>query len=206
MNVWIWGPPMWDILHSSAFALDRSNINIDSLVEPLRVILPCRYCRDSFVDFYKDLGRPETGLGLEWTFKVHNLVNNKLANQRLQAYAQKHGTKIKADINASISFDVVQKRLLVNSDELFTWKSISVVLLALAMSGADHTSLNKFIKALRVAIDKSRQPNANVLIDVLDEYLDSEDKRAFVDNIKYGKHKKYSELIRAGSCVSGTCK
>jgi hypothetical protein len=202
---------MWDILHSSAFALDRSKINIDSLVEPLRVILPCRYCRDSFVDFYDILGRPQTGLGLEWTFKVHNMVNEKLANQRLQAFTEKHGSSKAlhnnvSELNVRPTFEVVQKRLLVNSDELITWKSLSVVMLALAMAGSDVNSLSKFISTLQVALKESRQQNAGALIDVLDDYLDSDNKRLFVDDLKYGKNKKFSELIRAGSCVSGTCK
>jgi hypothetical protein len=202
---------MWDTLHSAAFALDKKNINIDHLVEPLRRILPCRYCRDSFGEFYKALGKPQNGLGLEWTYRVHNLVNEKLAKQRLQAFAEKHGTIKNAfghvsELNVSPTFEVIQKRLLVNSDELFTWKALSVVLLALAMSNADENSLSTFVSALQKAIIESRQPNASMLVEMLDDYLDTSDKRLFIDTLKYGKNKKNSDLIRAGSCVAGTCK
>jgi hypothetical protein len=202
---------MWELLHSSAFIFDANKTNIDSLVEPLRSILPCRYCRDSFVLFYEDLGRPHTGSGLKWTFDVHNLVNKKLAKQRQEAFAKKYSSQSKhleqnyMDLASTPSLEIVQKRLLVNSDELLSWKSISIVLLALAMANVDQHKLKDFVMALQKAIFLSKQGNSNDLRLVLDEFLLSSDKRKFIDDLKYGQKKHYSELIRAGACMNGTC-
>jgi len=205
MNVWIWGPPMWDILHAAGRVYDMNSTNIDALVRPLKKILPCRYCRDSFVVFYDLLNRPITGQGLKWTYDVHTLVNEKLAKQRLEKSGVS-GVPLK-DLFAEPSFEVVQKRLLVNSDELFTWKAISVVLLALTMSGADEKDLLGFVGALAIAVTFSKQQNASMINDFLDLFVrtPAAQRRQLLDSTKYTNHQPHSDLIRAGSCIAGSC-
>lgn len=204
MNVWIWGPPMWDILHAAGRVYDMNNTNIDPLIRPLRVILPCKYCRDSFVLFYEALKKPVTGRGLQWTYDVHTLVNEKLARQRLE----KSGLKVPLkDLFSQPSFEVLQKRLLVNTDELFTWKAISVVLLALTMSNADESEFTAFLMALKKAVLFSKQQNAHMINDFLDLFMRTPlgQRRALLDSTKYSNNKAQSDLIRAGSCIAGSC-
>ena len=193
---------MWELLHSAGQVYDANSMNIDPLVRPLKIILPCRYCRDSFVLFYDELRKPVTGRGLLWTYKVHTLVNEKLARQRLEKSGVT-GVPLK-DLFSEPTFEVLQKRLLVNSDELFTWKSISVVLLALTMSNADEKELVTFVSALRRAIEVSKQQNTQMIVDFLDVFLKSSDRRHLLDTTKYSNG-THSDLIRAGSCIAGSC-
>jgi len=193
---------MWELLHSAGQVYDANSMNIDPLVRPLKIILPCRYCRDSFVLFYDELRKPVTGRGLLWTYKVHTLVNEKLARQRLEKSGVT-GVPLK-DLFSEPTFEVLQKRLLVNSDELFTWKSISVVLLALTMSNADEKELVTFVSALRRAIEVSKQQNTQMIVDFLDVFLKSTDRRHLLDTTKYSNG-THSDLIRAGSCIAGSC-
>jgi hypothetical protein len=193
---------MWELLHSAGQVYDANSMNIDALVRPLKIILPCRYCRDSFVLFYDELRKPVTGRGLLWTYKVHTLVNEKLARQRLEKSGVT-GVPLK-DLFSEPTFEVLQKRLLVNSDELFTWKSISVVLLALTMSNADEKELVTFVTALRRAIEVSKQQNTQMIVDFLDVFLKSSDRRHLLDTTKYSNG-THSDLIRAGSCIAGSC-
>ena len=205
MNVWIWGPPMWDILHAAGSVYDKNSTSIDALVRPLKVILPCRYCRDSFVGFYNLLGKPAIGRGLKWTYDVHTLVNEKLAKQRLDKSGVS-GVPLK-DLFSEPSFEVVQKRLLVNSDELFTWKAISVVLLALTMANADENELMTFTSALKKAVHFSNQQNATMINDFLDLFMRTpvDQRRQLLDSTKYSNTKAHSDLIRAGTCIAGSC-
>ena len=86
MNVWLWGPSLWSVVHgcSQAYDLDdRLGKPIHSLLQTLRVILPCVYCRNSYNGFLDDLGLPKQKTSLEWSQKLHNMVNTKLELQRI---------------------------------------------------------------------------------------------------------------------------
>ena len=193
---------MWELLHSAGQVYDANSMNIDALVRPLKVILPCRYCRDSFVLFYDELRKPVTGRGLLWTYNVHTLVNEKLARQRLEKSGVS-GVPLK-DLFSEPTFEVVRKRLLVNSDELFTWKSISVVLLALTMSNAEETEFVSFVNALMKAVELSKQQNTQMIVEFLDVFLKSNNRRHLLETTKYS-NASHSDLIRAGSCIAGSC-
>lgn len=92
MNTAVWGPPMWRILHELAWLYDRvhapsSGKRIQSILEALRTTLPCKYCRDSFTEFYKILGGSvtdhlRTRTMTAWMHELHNLVNAKLLSQQ----------------------------------------------------------------------------------------------------------------------------
>lgn len=96
LSVWLWGPIMWTILHTIASISDRSESepNIDLLINfytSVQVILPCRYCRDSYgpmlqlsilqtsKSFSEIINSRQLSLLI---YSVHNKVNDKLAKQR----------------------------------------------------------------------------------------------------------------------------
>lgn len=153
MNVWVWGPSMWDILHASAFLADSRGVNVDGLVRPLTQLLPCVYCRNSFAGFYASLGHPRAGHGGTWTFEAHRLVNAKLANQRVDKFIEKHGLSgsaaaaLKAyspELYSEPTMEILQKRFMVHRDEPLPWRSLSTALLAIVMGLQLQTSPEAF--------------------------------------------------------------
>ena len=88
----MWGPTMWDILHSVAYVSDTQHIfTPDEMTEfytLLQPLLPCRYCRDSYGGFLQQsiqekkcvrVGElcEKMRLGL-LIYDVHERVNRKL--------------------------------------------------------------------------------------------------------------------------------
>jgi hypothetical protein len=215
MNVWIWGPSMWEILHASSFVADKYRYNMDTLINLLPSILPCIYCRESCAKFKAALGRASTGHAAQYCYVLHNTVNAKLQNQKVDAFlsstkwseTQKDMFRSSSSVLFSQpSFEVVEKRFLVNSDESFLWKDLSIVLLALCMSEAPIKERNEFIRELIKIIRLSKQANASMLIETLEILvpLGNDKARQLLDKIKYNEHSN-SELIRAGACIKGTC-
>lgn len=213
---------MWDILHASAFLCDGAQATVQNIVEPLTILLPCKYCRESFHTFYHDkLKRPSVGRAASWVFELHTLVDRKLSRQRVEAFIQKHslGTDLatalinhERELFAEPSFEVVQKRFIVNRDEPLTWRSLSTVLLALVMgmqkagSGATppvesfdqnpttKAALMQFLRGLRQVVGFSKQPNVGTLTKVLDDVIGLVSShstyvivREYLENIKYGR-------------------
>lgn len=89
----VWGPAGWLFLHSVAFGYPYSinSSNPDHATKKndylnffyyLGKVLPCKYCRDSYMEFFKDLNL-ENNLDsrdqlCRWLYDMHNKVNNKL--------------------------------------------------------------------------------------------------------------------------------
>jgi hypothetical protein len=214
MNVWIWGPPMWDLLHASAFLADANGIDLDPLVQPLTQILPCSYCRDSFNLFYGALGAPKVSLGATWVYEAHKLVTQKLMEQRLKAFLGKYAKDwpsaavetLKANGHSLVSeptLEVVQKRFMVNRDEPFQWRTITTVLVAFVMGlevltgpmESQYEALVAFLKALCAIVKVSHQCTSDDIIVALQSFADKvsrgpakmppADLRVHVEDLKY---------------------
>ena len=89
----VWGPPGWMFLHSVTFGypvkIDDYNEShvirrekMKDFFETLGFVFPCKYCRESYHKFIKELpidnfldGRKSL---TKWLYKIHNKVNNKL--------------------------------------------------------------------------------------------------------------------------------
>jgi hypothetical protein len=96
MNVKYWGPAGWKYLHTVTFnypeeidETDPDHVDLprrmQDLFENLQFTLPCKYCRASFQQFFKELpiepflgGRKALTL---WLYLMHNKVNRKLRRQ-----------------------------------------------------------------------------------------------------------------------------
>ena len=90
MDTSVWGPPMWRLLHNIAWQLQAGSYeDFIDLVQALASILPCKYCRQSYVAFIKcfplsrELLESQDDMGLRWVWFVHDLVNRKLQNPSL---------------------------------------------------------------------------------------------------------------------------
>lgn len=83
----IWGPKLWDVLHSIGARGGRSVEKLQGdelrelkwLLEHLETIVPCAECRDHIVNYRKQNGiigiASEIGV---WVWKFHNAVNERL--------------------------------------------------------------------------------------------------------------------------------
>lgn len=92
LSVWMWGPTMWDILHSVAYVSDTQHkftpAEMTEFYTLLGALLPCRYCRDSYGGFLEQSLEEKKcqvpgdacdtmRLGL-LIYDVHERVNRKL--------------------------------------------------------------------------------------------------------------------------------
>lgn len=222
---------MWDLLQSAGFLADAFHTSLDPMVQSLKVILPCRYCRDSFQTFYDQLGPPKVGSAAKWIFEVHNLVNNKLESQRIEAFLKDRNwpDTAKQDLRLNgralctrPTFEVVQKRFMVNRDEPFPRRGVSTVLLTLVMGleASNDQSLYRrelliFIQKLAEFIVLSKETVGPAMVLDLQKLLqavrDKHDLRKTMERLKYStvldnqKAEQAASLIRAGACISGTC-
>jgi hypothetical protein len=214
MNVWIWGPPLWEILHAASFLCDRKKYSAKKFFNSLISILPCIYCRQSYETFLKDDPPPSNHFA-EWCFNLHSKVNEKLIGQRLEKLKiEMPFTVVQIDamrktLFAEPEFAVIQKRFLIESDELFLWRSISIVLLAFFISEGPQEGRDIFIKELMNIIQLSDQANSSIINETLQKLvgLSPSAGRKILDSIKYGSTSDSpSQLIRAGACINKTCK
>ncbi len=84
MNSSIWGPKMWDIMFTTAHTLPVSDCI--SMLNELRVVLPCSHCRRSYTAYLQRfdpeacINDAESGAKFIWT--LHDFVNVKLDKRK----------------------------------------------------------------------------------------------------------------------------
>ena len=101
-NVNVWGPRLWNILHGLSglctLKLNERSHTVSSshytslakIFDLLRILLPCPLCLESYKGFYESTAKSEQNLvelfqedkAFEYCYMVHNLVNQKLYQQR----------------------------------------------------------------------------------------------------------------------------
>jgi hypothetical protein len=93
MDTRFWGPSGWKLLHHIAFSYEYTTENAilyAAFIETIPYILPCKFCRYSLTDYYRQypfaLGNSFMDPLLDlprWMYKIHNCVNDKLRRQGL---------------------------------------------------------------------------------------------------------------------------
>ena len=89
MDTRFWGPSGWRLLHLITFTYNplTQKKPVKELLTVLPYVLPCKFCRASLTDHYKvepfekELESKEKLQ--KWLYRVHNLVNEKLKDQKL---------------------------------------------------------------------------------------------------------------------------
>lgn len=183
MNVNIWGPNLWEVLHGLSWLSQssQSNKHLFDILDNLNILLPCIYCRQSYrVFFQKDEARQYLELkneGPEYVYLLHSRVNDKLELQKFTEIM----TPFQSIINNSTlvdeiqkkfillhcrtpSFEVVKKRWVLSEGQPFTennvWKILFVFMLAIDLKDTDVSSSMRriatynFIMALFSIISK----------------------------------------------------
>ncbi len=92
MDTRFWGPSGWKLLHLIAFSYDSSPEKVilySDFLETIPYILPCKFCRASLTDYYREHPfqlnghiHPQLNMG-KWMYTIHNCVNDKLRKQGL---------------------------------------------------------------------------------------------------------------------------
>lgn len=109
MDTRFWGPSAWRLLHLQAFALSEGILKKTNVykkfLQELPFILPCKYCRESLIQYYKEIplleawnnqksdsdndsrshskSTSDSEAISKWLYKIHNKVNEKLREQNL---------------------------------------------------------------------------------------------------------------------------
>ena len=92
MDTRFWGPSGWKLFHLITFEADHRttsehSVEFANFFETIPYILPCKFCRASLTDYYRQHpyqinGKMNLKLDLKkWMFTIHNCVNGKLRKQ-----------------------------------------------------------------------------------------------------------------------------
>lgn len=109
MSTACFGPELWLVLHAMAFYIESPRL-IARLVQLLGVLLPCRFCRESWPAFVAqlehDTGKSvaehvEAGSFPRFLYDAHNLVNDKLTRQRVHDVADKVAPALATELGLS---------------------------------------------------------------------------------------------------------
>lgn len=119
MNTYIWGPPLWRLVHSVAYCAKPQHADELALFFlSFKKVLPCIYCRRSFEEFERILAKdkPLTRIIQEdklfrWSYELHDLVNEKLDRQEYEKQTQTTVAPTKKCLRAKqLSFECLVKR------------------------------------------------------------------------------------------------
>ena len=91
MDTRFWGPSGWKLLHLISFDYTYSAdhaITYANFFETIPYILPCKFCRTSLTDYYREHPYQIEKMGMnptldvkKWMYTIHNCVNGKLRSQ-----------------------------------------------------------------------------------------------------------------------------
>ena len=135
MNVNLWGPPSWQLLHGLASLTNTNNYKFwRQILESLEQLLPCPICLDSYKKFLrKDLEIPFLFIStiecMKFTYDLHNKVNEKLD-------AQKHREP------SNPTFEVILKRAALSEHMPFDYQTVWKVLLSFSFPLRNYEDSN----------------------------------------------------------------
>lgn len=106
MDTRFWGPSGWKLFHLITFDYTYSSENAivyANFFETIPYILPCKFCRSSLTDYYREHeyrlqnGFMDPMIDLKkWMYTIHNCVNDKLRKQGLIMSPNPPFSKVKA--------------------------------------------------------------------------------------------------------------
>lgn len=117
MDTRFWGPSGWKLLHLITFDYERRK-DIRSEGEPaayraffetLPYVLPCKFCRASLTDYYRQHPLRTSQDMRKWMYDIHNCVNDKLRKQGLNPSPNPPYHKVKAFYEEWITCDWQQQ-------------------------------------------------------------------------------------------------
>lgn len=175
LSVWMWGPHLWDFLHTLAKQIDQypdqfEASSVVSFLVNLQPLLPCRYCRDSYGPFLQEV-QDARNEPLEacirnrhmvaFMYDLHNKINAKLAGQKWDAtrkiLLEKHRGETFRDI---INDSELRKMVLVEIDKK---PSLNVVLKRGLFLTHQPFNLEGVLLLIKVLFQRTVQHRPNLL-------------------------------------------
>jgi hypothetical protein len=159
----IWGPPLWNLIFDLCWSLEiqkctmKQKRDVKLFFQCLTQVLPCKYCRESYIVYYRKLGDVPCGQGaLQWAYRLKNMVNQKLKipkpmmpsyekiEKRMQVYSSKSSTKDIFDFLFLVSINYVsfEKH---KSAALYIFMSTLPNVIA-SISTTEHQNLSNILK------------------------------------------------------------
>jgi hypothetical protein len=84
MDTRFWGPSAWKLFHLVTQQGSDLPEEASAFFTTIPFILPCKFCRASITDYYRDHPFPKDKKDLpKWMYAIHNRVNDKLRSQGL---------------------------------------------------------------------------------------------------------------------------
>ena len=126
MDTRFWGPSGWRLLHLATFTYNpkMQRRHMHNFLESLPFILPCKYCRASLTDYYRDhpfAPALKSRMKLiRWMYIIHNKVNAKLRSQGLLTVADPSLEQVKDYYTTWITTTTPEQRMQSIWDFLFS--------------------------------------------------------------------------------------
>lgn len=86
MDTRFWGPSGWKLLHLICADADRTaspTAYLAPFFQTIPYILPCKFCRASLTDYYREHPFSDASCLSKWMYTIHNCVHAKLKKQGL---------------------------------------------------------------------------------------------------------------------------
>jgi hypothetical protein len=165
MNVNLWGPAVWQVLHGIAsLAQDpRVHASAADVLGGLRMLLPCVHCLNSYREFFATAERAhgpahtwfERGEAMQRVYDLHCAVDDKLERQRVD--------KLLAEIRPELDvgdWPAVESAIRASARVLSSRPSFAVVLKRWALSeGKPFPSSAVWVGLLAFALMIDREPS-----------------------------------------------
>ena len=146
MDTRFWGPPAWILLHTLAYHYNPNlKLEYRLFFDNLKYVLPCIYCRASFIEYTERLPI-DTYLDnrddlFKWLYEIHNMVNDKLRSQGLVNWENPSLEEI-TQIYSQISIDL---NLCKTRDKsIMGWNFLYCVAFVYPENGKDIAQTNQY--------------------------------------------------------------
>jgi hypothetical protein len=229
MNVNLWGPQLWNLLHSLAYLTNEKTANaMGGILDDLRILLPCSHCKLSYNEYYPKFKAMRANIANDaarMVFELHNMVDDKLEKQRLEKFMDDIHAKDKdimrqqfRTLSGRPSFDVVLKRGALAEGLIETscvWRVLFAFSLAIENDPLKPVALGRFIDNVNTFIPSMNLPKSvshSEYTAFAIVWLSRSGQETFRWNLdknmnKYAQHiaqsyAMYKEQLTAGSCRS----
>jgi len=114
MDTRFWGPSGWRLLHLISFAAPNLNQRyLQQFFKTLPFVLPCKFCRASLTDYYASDPIPtDPKKTAEWLYRIHNRVNGKLREQKLNKHKDPKWTDVKKQYERMMAEPCTKQRMI----------------------------------------------------------------------------------------------
>jgi len=172
MDPRVWGPEVWNFMHSLAWLCDASKADFVPFITTLQRVLPCPECADHFKTLLKE--HPPVAPFFRWTVAAHNNVNRRTKRGIL------------------VEYEIAEFRETLKQAAPFTTQGVLRVLLLLANFSDDIMYTRELFQHVDTIFqqskDKAKLPAVN---------LDIQDCRVTIDVFSKYNSLKYFLIVNA---------